>query len=159
MDAENEIIYAFSSPVTFVELATGLEISGIELGIGEIDFLFILGNGVGVEVVVDVDAVDVVFGGDFHKYVVGSILDGLGGGNHPFVSTVGGGKIGVGRNYAVGAYGAFLGRVECSVGVEPGVDFDAAPMGFGDGEFEGVETVGGSFALGAGEVVAPRFVG
>ena len=122
-------------------------------GVVEDDFAT---NGVGVEVVVDVDAVDVVAFGDVNHDLDGAVLNRFVRGVEPELAArrhevlrmgfadVGGSS----RDFLIGA-GA--------VGVEPGVNFKAAFVGFPDREVERVVAVGGGAALLAGEPVGPGF--
>ena len=107
--------------------------------VGELGFL--AGRRVGVEVVVDVDAVDVVAAGD-----VGDDADGVGADAgitkiHPKLAAVSADSVGEAAGDVVGGVGFARGGGG-SEGVEPGVELEAAAVGFGDGEGERIVTGG-----------------
>ena len=151
----DEVVDVFASPVIFVE---ALAVLGVAGGVGEIDLLLVfVENWVGVEVVVDVDAVDVVALDDVDHDVQGSLLDGGFAWIHPEEFSVLLDDCGVGFAEVVVSETVLLGGVEGAVGVEPAVQFDAVFVAFGDHEFEGVPCGAWGAALLSGEVFAPGF--
>ena len=151
----DEVVDVFATPVVFVHSFAVLGVAG---GVGEVDFLLVfVEDWVGVEVVVYVDAVDVVAFDDVDHDVEGALLDGGLAWVHPEVGSVLFDHCGVGFAEVVVGDGVLLGWVLGAVGVEPAVQFDAVFVAFVHHEFEGVPGGVGGLALLAGEVFAPGF--
>lgn len=88
-------------------------------------------GGVGVEVVIDMDPVDIIAFDDIHDNGEGALSGEGGGGVHPAVVFEGAYDGGVGAGDVVPGGGDVFVR-EGAKWIEPGVDFDAAGMGLGD---------------------------
>ena len=118
-----------------------------------------VGGGIGVEIVVEDDAVDVIFDHDILDYVAYALLYLLKGGvKDSFLAGLGDEPLGVGvfvvevaAVLAVGVYAAI------AVGIDPCIDLDSALVALIKEEAEGIE--GGSGAAFGGNVLGPGLVG
>jgi hypothetical protein len=151
----DEVVDVFATPVVF---AHSFAVLGVAGGVGEVDFFLVfVEDWVWVEVVVNVDAVDVVAFDDVDHDVEGALLNGGLTWVHPEEGSVFFDHAGVGFAEVVVGDGVLLGGVEGAVGVEPAVELDAVFVAlFGD-ELEGVPGGAGGAALLAGEVFTPGF--
>ena len=116
-----------------------------------------VGGGVGVEVVVDVDAIHIVTTGDIEDDLQRMGSSGRFGGVQPLVAIVAAHELRMGAADVPVGGGAFGGFVAGAVGVEPRVQLEPAKMRFGDPEGQGVIVGIGCLSLHARQVRGPRF--
>ena len=113
-------------------------------------------GGIGIEVVVQVDAINVIATDHIHNHAQGiAARAGVGRVEHDHLAS-GADQFGMGVGHEVPGGGGFVIARAHAEGIEPGVEFQAAPVAFGDGESQGIIIRLGGEAHFAGEKGRPR---
>ena len=115
-----------------------------------------VGGGVGVEVVVDVDAIHIVTTGDIEDDLQRMGGSGRFGGVQPLVAIVAAHELRMGAADVPGGGGALGGFVAGAIGVKPRVQFHAAPMGLTNGVGERIPERLRRLPHFTGKILAPR---
>ena len=160
VEAFDEAVDVVAAPVVAGELAAAVTVALPTGLVGEVDgFAGGVLDLVGVEVIVEVDAVDVVAAEDVEDDAEGVFGGVVFAGVEPELFAVGADEAWLGAADMVGGDFRFGGIVAGAEGVEPGVEFQAAGVGLGDGKSKRIERGFGRFAHLPGEVFGPGFVG